>query len=145
MKKLVLAAISALTAATLTGAATVPAAGGTLVHTKRLVSRTIAIHSLGPRSYVAGAAVDRHAGHVIGYDTFTSHQHSKQNLLDIYDSFAFKNGTITTVFHVKLTGTADVGRILQGTGKYKGIQGQVAERPVPNKPNSEYVTFTYHF
>jgi hypothetical protein len=144
MKKLALA-VSVLAATALTSAAAVPAAGDTQVHTKRFVSRTIETNSLGTRHLEAGTAVDRHAGRVIGYDSFSSHIHPQQNRIDVWDSFALKNGTIAVVFHLKLDGTLDVGRILHGTGTYAGIQGTVIERPVPNKPKAESVTLTYHF
>src|SRR4051812_17018993 len=123
MKKLALTAVAGVAATALTAAAVVPALGDTKIHTKRLVSRDIDSHSLGATTF-AGAAVDRHAGHVVGYDSFTGHFYPKQDRGVIWDSLALKNGTIGIIVHFKGTGP-DVftGRIVNGTGKYKGIDG----------------------
>jgi hypothetical protein len=144
MKKLVLTAVAGLVATALTGASANSALGDTKVHTKRLVSRDIASHSLGANTF-AGAAVDRHAGHVVGYDTFTGHFYPKQDRGVIWDSLALKNGTITVVVHFKGNATVFTGRILHGTGKYKGIDGTVTARPAPHNENKTFITLTYHF
>jgi hypothetical protein len=142
MKKTALTAAMALAATTLTGAAVLPAAGDTTVYTKRLVSLDIESHSLGPHTF-AGAAVDRHAGHVIGYDAFTGHFYPKQERADIWVSFALKNGTIAVIVHFNSTDTTSTGRILNGTGKYKGIDGTVTARTAPHNDSKTYVTLTY--
>jgi hypothetical protein len=72
MNKLAIAAVPALAATTLTAASVVPAAGDTKVHTKRFVAHQIAVHPLDSRGkHVVFADVDRHAGHIIGYDSAT--------------------------------------------------------------------------
>jgi hypothetical protein len=145
MKKLALTAVTGLAATALTAALVVPAVGDTKVHTKRLVSRDLASHALGARTF-AGVAVDRHAGHIVGYDTFTGHFYPKLDRGDIWDSIALKNGTISLVVHFKgPSPTVFTGRILNGTGKYKGIDGTVTARPAPHNPDKTYLTLTYHF
>jgi hypothetical protein len=145
MKKLVLTAVSGLAASALTAALVVPASGDTKVHTKRLVSRDIRSHSLGARTF-AGTAVDRHAGHIVGYDSFTGHFYPKQDRGDIWDSLALKNGTISLVVHFRGSGPSVYsGRILNGTGKYKGIVGTVTARTAPHNPDKTFITLSYHF
>ena len=144
MKKLALTGVAGLIATALTGASAVSAVGDEKIHTKRFVSRDIASHSLGPRTF-AGAAVDRHAGHVIGYDSFTGHFYPKQDRATIWGSFALKNGSIAVVVHVNTNILTSSGRILHGTGKYKGIDGTVTARTAPNNGEKTFITLNYHF
>src|SRR4051794_32419324 len=125
MKKLALTAVTALAATSLTAAAVVPAAGDTKVHTKRFVAHKLASHSLGANTF-AGADVDRHAGNLIGYDSFTGHFYPGRQTAKIWFSIALKNGTITAVAVTDFQDPGPsvyAGRIRNGTGKYKGIQG----------------------
>jgi hypothetical protein len=144
MKKTALTAAMVLAATTLTGAAVLPAAGDAPVYTKRLVSLDIESHSLGPHTF-AGAAVDRHAGHVIGYDAFTGHFYPKQERADIWVSYALKDGTISAVVHANASATVNTGRILNGTGKYQGVRGTISARPAPHNGEKTFITLTYHF
>jgi hypothetical protein len=144
MKKLVLTATVGLAAATLTGATVIPAAGDADVFTKRFVSHDIASHSLGAQTF-AGAAVDRRDGQIIGYDSFTGHFYPDEGRADIWVAYALKNGTIAGVVHANNTGAVFPGRILNGTGKYKGIRGTIAARPAPQNGEKTFVTLTYHF
>jgi hypothetical protein len=145
MNKLVLAAAAALGATALTASAAVPAAGDAKAHTKRFVESNIAEHSLSEHTF-AGAAVDRHAGHIIGYDTFTAHLYPRRDRVTIWVAYAFKNGTISAVAHAEpSTGTFFPGRILNGTGRYKGIQGTITARPFPHNADKTHITLTYHF
>lgn len=144
MKNLALTAVAGFAATALTAALVVPAVGDTKAHTLRLVSRDLANHDLGATTF-AGAAVDRHGGHIVGYDAFTGHFHPQQNRGDIWDSIALKNGTIGLVVHFKgSTPTVYTGRILNGTGSYKGIDGTVTARPAPRNPDKTYITLNYH-
>jgi hypothetical protein len=144
MKKLALTAVAGFVATALTAAAVVPAAGDTKVHTKRLVSHDIASHSLGAKTF-AGTAVDRHAGHIVGYDSFTGHFYPKLDRGDIWDSLALKNGTINVVVHFKGNASVFSGRILNGTGKFKGITGTVTARTATHNSDKTFITLTYHF
>jgi hypothetical protein len=143
MKKFVLAAVAGLAATTLTAASVVPAAGDTKVHTKRFVSHFLDGRSVSPNSFVS-AGVDRHAGHVIGYDSSRSrtYPHPDRIFADTWYSFALKNGTIAVVIHDKST-VVDSGEIVHGTGKYKGIRGTLTARPAAGP--SLHLTLTYHF
>ena len=142
MNKLALTAAAALTALTLTGAAVLPAAGDAKVYTKRLVSRDLTSHQLGEHTF-AGAAVDRHSGHIIGYDSFTGHFYPKQNRADIWVSFALRGGTISAIVHAKSSVTVYRGLVLNGTGKYKGARGTITARPGPQNPEKTYITLKY--
>ncbi|HKE70946.1 MAG TPA: hypothetical protein VKB55_16920 [Nocardioidaceae bacterium] len=147
MKKLALTAAAALAATTLTGAAVVPAispaAGEAKVYTKRLVSRDLATHQL-TRNTFTGAAVDRREGHVVGYESFSIHFHPKQGQADIWDSFALRDGTISAVVHVRsLSDAVHHGRILNGTGKYRGARGTIAARPAPHSDRT-FITLRFH-
>jgi hypothetical protein len=144
MNKLALSAAVVATTAAVAGAAVTPAAGDTKVHTKRLVSTDIASHGLGPHTF-AGAAVDRHAGNIVGYDTFTGHFYPKQDRADIWDSIALRGGTISVIVHATASASVFNGRILNGTGKYQGIRGTVTARPAPQNGEKTYITLTYHF
>ena len=112
MKKLALTVVAGLIATALIGASAVSAVGDEKIHTKRFVSRDIASHSLGPRTF-AGAAVDRRAGHVIGYDSFTGHFYPQQDRATIWASYALRNGSIAVVVHVNTASTTSSGRILK--------------------------------
>lgn len=138
MKKLALAAVSALVATALTGAAVVRASGGTTVHTKRFVSHPRDFSNLA-RNTFGGTDVDRHAGHTVGYDGWLRRVHHK-TLVVSQESFALKDGTITVVLRGKNGGSRAAGQIVNGTGKYKGINGTVAARK-----SYTHLTFTYHF
>ena len=101
MNKLVLTATVGLAATALTGAAVTPAAGGgtqyTTQYTKHFVSRQIASHSLGTR-IIVGAAIDRHAGRIVGYESFTERFY-RTGANPILHAFAFRDGTISVVVH----------------------------------------------
>jgi hypothetical protein len=144
MKKTALIAAMVLAATTLTGAAVLPAAGDATVYTKRLVSLDLESHSLGAHTF-AGAAVDRHAGHVIGYDAFTGRFYPKQERADIWVSYALRDGTISGVVHANASATINTGRILNGTGNYQGVRGTISARPAPHNGEKTFVTLTYHF
>ena len=144
MRKLAVTAAAGLAATALTASQAVPAVGDVTVHTKRFVSRDIASHSLGEHTF-AGAAVDRHAGHVIGYDSFTGHFYPKQDRATVWATFALKNGSIAVVIHVNTGSSTSSGRILNGTGKYKGIDGTVTARTAPNNGEKTFITLSYHF
>jgi len=143
-KNLALTAVAGLVATALTGASAVSAPGAAKMHTKRLVSTDIRSHSLGTNTF-AGVAVDRHAGRVVGYDTFTGHFYPRQERAIIWDTLSLKNGSISVVVHVKGNATVFTGRILHGSGKYKGIDGTVTARPAPNNDEKTFITLTYHF
>ena len=150
MKKLALTAIGALAATALTGAAVVPAmspaAGDAKVHVKRLVSRDIDSHRLS-KNHFAGAAIDRHNGHIIGYETFTASAFPKQERALVWDSYGLKNGIISVVVRVDLASDSPVhrGRILNGTGKYHGVRGTVIARSAGQNGEKTFVTLRYHF
>ena len=61
MKQLALTAVAGFAATALTAALVAPAVGDPKVHTLRLISRDLASHELGAKTF-AGTAVDRHAG-----------------------------------------------------------------------------------
>ena len=142
MNKLVLTAAVGLAATVLTGAAVTPAAGGGTQYTKHFVSREIASHSLGTR-IIVGAAIDRHAGRIVGYESFTARSY-RTGANPIIHAFAFRDGTISVVVHAG-GGTLEGGEILNGTGAYKGVQGTVNVRPAQHNPSKAYVELTYHF
>jgi hypothetical protein len=149
MKKLALTAIGALAATALTGAAAVPAispaAGDARIHTKRLVSQDIDSHQIS-KNHFAGAAIDRHNGHIIGYEAFTAHAFPKQGRAVVWDSYALKNGIISVVVYVKPTENfVHRGRILNGTGKYHGVRGTIIARAARHNPEKTFVTLKYHF
>jgi hypothetical protein len=143
MNKLVLAAAAGLAATALAGAAAIPAAGNAKVYTKRFVAHDIKSHAYGPNTF-AGTAVDRHAGKVIGYDSFSGHFYPKLGRADIWDSIALRGGTISVIVHFTGSPTSS-GRILNGTGKYQGIDGTVTARPDPQNEEATHITLTYHF
>ena len=148
MKKLALSAAAVLAATTMTGAAVVPAmvpvAGEAKIHIKRLVSRDIASHPLSNHTF-AGAAVDRNDGHIVGYESFTGHFYPKQDRAVVWDSFALRDGTITALVRVKsFSDHVHRGRILNGTGKYKGATGTIKARPAPRNADKTFITLKFH-
>jgi hypothetical protein len=144
MKKLALTAGAVLVATALTGASTVSAAGDPKVHTKRFIAHESAGHAPSQYTFV-GVEVDRHAGHIIGYNSFSGRFDPKTQDTALWLSFALKGGTIAGVIHFPQPGSLTSGQIRNGTGKYKGIDGTITERPVPgHRANTRY-TLTYHF
>jgi hypothetical protein len=143
MRTLTVTAAAVLATGALAGAGAMPAAGDSKAQTMHLVSRDIDSHSLGKHTF-AGAAVDRHAGHIVGYDTFTGHFYPKQQRADIWDAIALRNGTISVVVHVDASQEVQHGRILGGTGKYKGISGTISTRAGRN-PDKTFITLTYSY
>jgi len=143
MKKAVtLAAVAAIAATAITGAAAAPPAEHVTSHTKRFVSHDIDSHQLGPNTF-AGAAIDRRFGHVVAYEAFTGHSHPRLGTATIWDSFAFRDGTISVVVRAG-GGSVFGGDILNGTGKYKGVHGTVSVRPSPHDPEKTFITLTYY-
>jgi hypothetical protein len=151
VNRLTLTTVAATAATALAGGAVMPAAGSggaataqQLTHTTRLVSLDIESHGLSAHTF-AGAAVDRHAGHIVGYDTFTGHFYPRQGRADIWATYALRDGAISVVVHTQSPGSVFGGRILNGTGKYSGVRGTVAARPAPHNPDKTFITLTYHF
>jgi hypothetical protein len=143
-KKLALTAVAGLVATALTGASAVSATGDAKMHTKRLVSTDIRSHSLGTKTF-AGVAVDRHAGRIVGYDTFTGHFYPRQNRGVIWATVSLRNGSISVFVPIKGNATVNTGRIVHGSGKYRGIDGTITARTAPHNDNKTFITLTYHF
>jgi hypothetical protein len=47
--------------------------------------------------------------------------------------------------HVNTSSNTSSGRILNGTGKYRGIDGTVTARTAPHDGEKTFITLSYHF
>lgn len=137
------AAVGVATAALVAGVggavASAPASGAPDVHIRRFVATQIFQHRLGPRSFVS-SEVERHKGQVIGTDSLTGKFYFKQGVLKAYVAVAWRGGALIVRGHATQN-TPFVGRIVRGTGKYKGAEGTVTTRDLA--PNKTAVKVTY--
>jgi len=147
VKKAVAAAAAVLvTTSVLSGAAVVPgsATEDRAVHTKRLVLHETASHNLGKRAFAGTDKIrSRHSHELVGYDSYTGtfYPRKEKAVLDV--AMALKGGVI--VGRVSLDDFTKYrfdGRILKGTGKYKGIEGTATGRLTDSKKT--YLTLKYH-
>jgi hypothetical protein len=144
MKRKTAAAATALVmTAALSGAAAAPGVAGEdrALHTKRLVLNQISIKQLGHNSLVGADKVrSRATGEVVGYDSLTIKFDAQTDTATVDVALALRGGII--VGRVKAAETSDhfEGRILTGTGKYKGIEGTITGR---EPTRNVYVTLRY--
>jgi hypothetical protein len=142
MKKLALAAAATAAATAITGAAVLPASGDSKLYTKHIVAHEKNSHRLGAYSF-AGTDVDRHKGNVVGYDAISGHFYPKQNRVVIWVSFAFKGGNVSGKVHTTTTPTTYAGRILTGTGKYRGAHGTITAHSPSESSDKTFITLTF--
>lgn len=123
--------LTALTgAAATTGSAT--AVDAKEQHSKKLVLRELASQDLSRRTFAGADKVKSAAsGELVGYDSYTGKYYPRKQKAVLQVALALKGGII--VARVSATFTSDSpppinGRILKGTGKYKGIDGTVSGR-----------------
>jgi hypothetical protein len=144
MKKAAAAAAAALaTTAALSGAAATPgvATEDRAAHTKRLVLNQIAFTQLGNNSLVGADKVrSRATGKVVGYDSLTITFNPQTATASVDVALALRGGLIVGRVKVEETSEHFEGRILTGTGKYKGIEGTITGRE-PGR--NVYVTLRY--
>jgi hypothetical protein len=108
-----------------------------------LVLRETASHRVGKGAFTGTDTIRSRRSHeIIGYDSFTGKIYPRQEKAVLDVAMSFKGGVI--VSRVTLddfeTNQFD-GRILKGTGKYKGIEGTVTGR-LTNSTKT-YVTLKY--
>jgi hypothetical protein len=149
MRKSVLAAVALLAGSALSGAAVLPgtAAAGTdsKAKTMKFVLHEKTSHSVGRYDF-AGTDVAKRAGKVIGYDAITGHYFPATDSVTIDVSVALKGGIITgRVSSDPDTPNQYNGPILNGTGKYKGIDGTVSAHSPSESSKKTFVTLNYHF
>lgn len=125
------AALLLMTIPALTGAAVLQdsATAGTTTHTTRLVLHQVSQHGLGKKDFAGTDKVLSAATHdVVGFDAITGHFDFKTKTALIQAAFALKGGIILVRVPVHRDNPAFKGRILGGTGAYKGISGTVSGR-----------------
>ena len=121
--------------------ATVPAVAGaaatqetatavTSTHTKRLLLHVTAAHSFDQLHFVGTERVrSRATGKVVGFDTFSGHVLSDRVVYQT--ALAFKGGILLTRVHTVGAAPAKfAGRVIGGTGAYRGATGTVFGRAV---------------
>ena len=129
IEKCALAALLLAVAPTVAGASvtqqTATAAGST-THTKQLMLHVTAAQSFDQRHFAGSERVrSRSSGEVVGFDAFTGRVLSDRVVY--VTAFAFKGGTMLTRVHT-VVGAPDryVGRVIGGTGAYRGATGTVS-------------------
>lgn len=141
MNRLVpIAAVAAVTLTGLAGAsASSDAAGRTAPertqHVTRLLVQDVEAHPLG-KNHPAGAdrlrSVETHK--IVGYESFSGVVNPETERLRFWLADALKGGVITSYFNLPLEGVGNTfsGRIVDGTGKYRGIEGTIHVRNSEN-------------
>jgi len=100
------------------------------IHTKRLLLHVTAGHSFDQSHFAATERVrSRATGKVVGFDTFSGHVVSDGTVFQT--AFAFKGGILLTRVHsVGAAPARYAGRVIGGTGAYRGATGTVRGRAV---------------
>ena len=129
-----LVGVSALGASVLPGSAasdstTTSGMQTNAMQTKRWVLRETAANPVGPRSGVSTDVIrSRVTGKIVGYDSGVARFYPRQDRIVWQVAFALKGGIIVARLNVNVTETQHTGRILSGTGKYRGIEGTMTSR-----------------
>jgi hypothetical protein len=128
IKKYALAALLVAVAPTVAGASAQQSAtaAGSTTHTKRLMLHVTASQSFDQRHFAGSERVrSRSTGEVVGFDAFTGRVLSDRVVY--VTAFAFKGGTMLTLVHT-VVGAPEryVGRVIGGTGAYRGATGTVS-------------------
>jgi hypothetical protein len=129
--------------AVLTGSAT----AAPEMHTKRLVLHNTAERNVGKFTFVGSDTVrSRSSGKVVGYDTISGKFYPREEKIVVQIAFALKGGII--VSRVSAHSAEGVsrfdGRILKGSGRYLGIDGEIEGRFPQGNSNKVFVTLHYH-
>ena len=99
------------------------------VHTKRLVLHETASHGVSPRTAVGTDTIrSRRTHEVIGFDSFTGTFYPREDRAVFDVAFAFQRGIITARVTLTFSDARFNGRILKGTGAFKGVEGTVTGR-----------------
>ena len=133
-------AASVLIAGAAVGLDQLTASGAPATHTVKFVATTIKGHSLGKTTF-ANTEVERRHGKVIGFDSVSGKFNVHTQTAEIWVGVAWKGGTLNVI------GTSDSsgnfkGRIVGGTGKYKGIKGIVTGTQVSKNKTALVAKYT---
>lgn len=138
---LLLAAVPAVAGAAATQETATAASSTT--HTARLLLHVTAGHELDQKHFAGTERVrSRATGKVVGFDTFSGHVLSDRVVYDT--AFAFKGGLLLTRGHTVGAGTPTrfAGRVIGGTGAYRGATGTVFGRALSREDTR--FTIQYH-
>ena len=132
MKKSVVAAAAMVGVSALTGSAVLPGSATTAapeMRTKRLVLTQSEERNLGRTAFVGSDTVrSESSGEIVGYDAITGKFYPKQEKFVVQLALALKGGIIVGRVSAKGEVREFDGRILKGSGKYKGIEGTIHGR-----------------
>ena len=143
----VLVGVSALGADVLPGAAapdstTTSEIRTSAMQTKRWILRETAVEVVGKRSAASTDIIrSRVTGKIVGYDSGVSRYYPRSERVVWQVAFALQGGIIVARLNVDLAQTQHNGRILSGTGKYRGIEGTMTSRQ--DEPGRTRVTLHY--
>jgi hypothetical protein len=109
-------------------------------HTMKLTLRPLEWKEVGSFQVVGAKKVlKRPSGYHSGYASYNLNYNDTRNVAVIQEALAFGSGIIV----VRLVDDYDTrgfkGRIVRGTGSYRGIEGRVTGR------NTNRIKLTYHF
>ena len=150
MKRLVLAAVALAGVTTFAGAASAaptetPVAEAKAVHTLKWKLGEIASHNVGGRDF-AGADRIRsvRTGEVVGFDSITGRYFPRTNSARIDVAASVKGGILVGRVSGEFSSNNAVftGRVLKGTGKFKGAEGTIVVRLVGDEGRAR-VTIRY--
>ena len=132
MRKSVVAAAALVGASALTGSAVLPGSAATAAsetRTKRFVLTQAEERDVGRTAFVGSDTVrSKRTGEIVGYDAITGKFYPQQEKFVVQIALALKGGIIVGRVVGKGEAREFDGRILKGTGKYKGIEGTILGR-----------------
>ena len=108
------------------------------MHTKKLVLHNKAEHFVGKLTFVGSDTVrSRSSGEIVGYDSFAGRYNPREDRVVIQVAFALKGGIIVGRVSGHPSGEGPFGfdgRILKGSGKYLGIDGEIEAHSAQGNP-----------
>ena len=139
MKKLATTAVAALALAGISGASVSSGAAGSDArerthHVKRLVLKEVETHSPAQNQFLGADRYRSKATHeIVGYDSFTGSFDPDTGRVKFWSGISLRGGLIVTFVNTPAGDPTFTGRIVSGTGRYRGIEGTVFGRPMPEQ------------
>jgi hypothetical protein len=146
VKKSAIAAAALAGVTAISGAATLPgsAASDSHVQTIRFVQRELTHHEFTPNTF-AGASRVRSAGEIAGYVSFAGRLLPKKEKVHVQLAYALRGGIILVRVSIPFRSARFRGSIINGSGRYNGVQGTLTGRFAQGDAAKTFVTLNYHF
>jgi hypothetical protein len=151
MKRTAIAAVALAGATALTGASVsssaAPSTDTKSVHVLNRRVHELKDHQVGHNAYTGTDVIRcRKTLEFLGYDAGTAKVLTARKVLKVHLAFAVKGGLIVARMSAHFN-ESDVftGRVLSGTGKFKGIAGTMTARSKPSNDKVTFITLRVHY